>query len=334
MSGLAGRFSDEQLRVAANLAQHYDQWMEAERALAALPYGMHWKTVAGHNYLYQVADRAGNARSLGRRSPDTEQTLARYREAKEDLNARIGGARMKLMEDTRLYRALRLPRIASAAAGILREADRRGLLGPLVMVVGTNAMPAYALEAGGRIDAPDTTDDFDLAWIAQAAPEEERPLWAMLRAVDETYTVNTERPFQARNRAAYEVEVLVAPSRAAGMPRRDQPKPAPLPEQEWLLRGGQVNHVVVGQDGSPARIVAPDPRWYALQKLWLAGQQKRTAAKRPKDLRQGMALLDAVDLAMPHYPLDAAFEAGLPPDLAPCFAQWKAQRVPPADRRW
>ena len=79
--------------------------------------------------------------------------------------------------------------------------------------------------------------------------------------MDPTYTVNTRRPFQARNRTAYEVEIVVAPSRAASFQRRDQPKPAHLPEQEWLLWGKQINHVLVGQDGSPARVVAPDPRW-------------------------------------------------------------------------
>ena len=39
--------------------------------------------------------------------------------------------------------------LASAAGPILREADRRRLLGRDLLVVGTNAMPAYAIEAGG-----------------------------------------------------------------------------------------------------------------------------------------------------------------------------------------
>lgn len=318
-------FSDEQLRVSANLGQHYDAWLEAQQALDRLPYGMHWKTVSGRDYLYQALDRAGNATSLGPRSAATEEAFATYHATKDDLKRRVEGARAKIADDSRLYRALRLPRIASEAAAILREADRRQFLGSVVMVVGTSAMPAYALEAGGRIgDAPDTTDDFDLAWIAEDSTAIERPLWSLLRAVDPSYTVNTERPFQARNRRAYEVEVLVAPSRMPTMQGRDRPRPVPLKEQEWLLLGDQVSHVVVGQDGSPARVIAPDPRWYALQKLWLSGQGKRSALKRPKDLRQAMALLDAIAAAMPHFPLDAAFEAGLPAELTPCFERWKA----------
>lgn len=336
MPGVAYSYSDEQLRVVANLAQHYDAWLEAERDAAALPYGMHWKTATGREYLYQTIDRRGNASSLGPRSVETEAILDRFRDAKEDAALRTKGARIKLIEDCRLYRSLRLPRIASAAAEILREADRRRLLGTLIMVVGTNAMPAYALEANGPIaDAPDTTDNFDLAWIAgETEASVDMPLWAMLHAVDPTYTVNTEKPFQARNRKAYEVELLVAPSRQAGLYRRDRPKPVALPEQEWLLGGRPVNHVVIGQDGSPARIVAPDPRLFALQKLWMADQEKRNPIKRPEDLRQGIALLNAVESAMPHYPLDEAFEAELPDELRQGYNRWKAQRPEPVRPRW
>ncbi len=86
---------------------------------------------------------------------------------------------------------------------------------------------------------------------------------------DPSYTVNTERPFQARNAKAFEFELLAAPSRLP-VGKRDQPKPVPLPEQEWLLPGRYVDQVVVARDGSPARLVVPDPRWFALQKLWLA----------------------------------------------------------------
>lgn len=125
----------------------------------------------------------------------------------------------------------------------------------------------------------------------------------MLRAVDATFTVNTERTFQARNAGAYEVEILVAPSRADAMARTDRPRPVPLPEQEWLLHGKPVSRVVACRDGSPARIVAPDPRWFALQKLWMADKPQRNALKRPKDRRQGLLLLGAIADAMPHYPL-------------------------------
>lgn len=77
------------------------------------------------------------------------------------------------------------------------------------------------------------------------------------------------------------------------------------------------------RDGSAARIVAPDPRWFALHKLWVSDQEKRNALKRPKDQKQGLRLLDSIALYMPHYPLDAAFIATLPPELMPYLEHWR-----------
>ena len=140
--------------------------------------------------------------------------------------------------------------------------------------------------------------------------------------------------FLARNAKAYEVELLVAPSRAATLGTKDQPKPVPLPEQEWLLLGRPVDQVIGCRDGSPARIVAPDPRWFALHKLWVAEQPKRNPLKRPKNRKQGLALLSAVAEAVLHYPLDAAFNASLPRELVEPFATWVDQRGTKANTRW
>lgn len=318
-------FTDEQARTLVNLENRYQVWMEAERALAALPYDLRRKEVAGRAYLYEIADRSGNGRSLGPWSDALAEKLAAYRRAKAGAKERRDLSRARLEESGRLARALRVPMLASAAGAILREADRRAMLGSHVLVVGTNAMVAYALEAGGFIrEASDETDDFDLAWSARSP--QGRILWDMLKAVDETFTVNFERTFQARNAKAYEVEILVAPSRAATMDKTDQPRPVPLPEQEWLLRGKPVDRVAICRDGSPARIVAADPRWFALQKLWLGRQAKRNALKRNKDIAQGLALLSAVREAMPQFPLGRAFERALPKELAAPYQVWKRTR--------
>lgn len=325
MPGAIVPFSDEQMRVIVNLEQQYEVWIAAERAVIALPYGMRWKQTAGREYLYELLDRERNAKSLGVRSPETEAIFEKYQADKEVAKARLHSSSTRLSETCRLYRTLRLPLLASEAARILREADRRELLGSHLLVVGTNAMPAYSIEAAGRIlEAPDETDDFDLAWTATES--EGMPVWSMLQAVDGTYTMNSERTFQARNAAAHEVELLVAPSRASGMQRRDRPLPVALEEQEWLLNGTVVRRVVVARDGSPARIVAPDPRWFALQKLWMSEQAKRNPLKRPKDAKQGNALLNTVREAMPQYPLDEAFEASIPSELVPFYEAWKTQR--------
>lgn len=328
-------FTDEQRRILINIEQHYQAWLDARKSLRALPYGLKWVERNGTEYLYEKLDREGNAKSLGRRNDGTEAQYAAWVESKTALEDRIHASAETLAQTSAIYRSLRLPAISSEAAKILREADIRGMLGRCLMVVGTNAMVVYSIEAGGFIqDAPDQTDDFDLAWISPGPPSTADMVMAMLKAVDRTYTMNTERNFQARNAKAYEIEILAAPSTIGGMNRTDQPKPIPLPEQEWLLRGSRVTHTVIGLDGSPARITAPDPRWFALQKLWLSQQDKRNPLKRDKDLAQGIAVLNAVREAMPHYSLGQEFEASIPGELTPFWLAWKEQSPSASKIKW
>ncbi|MEO7247817.1 MAG: GSU2403 family nucleotidyltransferase fold protein, partial [Novosphingobium sp.] len=92
--------------------------------------------------------------------------------------------------------------------------------------------------------------------------------------------------------------------------------------------------VVPCRDGSPARIVAPDPRWFALHKLWLSKKPTRNPLKRPKDRKQGVALLNAVAEVMPQFPLDAAFSASIPAELVEEWGLWLAQRPAPRQPGW
>jgi hypothetical protein len=324
-------FTDEQSRVLVNLRQRYEVWRDAERAWRELPYDLRRKRVGDYEYLYEIRDRSGNGTSLGRWDEAAAGKLEAYRAEKASLKARRDSARSATEEGARLARALRVPMLASAAGPILREADCRGLLDGPLLVVGTNALLAYAQEAVAALGLNDETEDFDLAWAGAEQPDGS-PVWDLLKAVDPTFTINTERTFQARNAAAYEVELLIAPSRAGSLGRRDKPRPIPLPEQEWLLLGRPVDQVVACRDATAARIVAPDPRWFALHKLWLSAQAKRNPLKRSKDREQGLGVLDAVAEAMPHYPLDEAFAAAIPAELQPIWAEWRSRRRNPQGR--
>ncbi|MFD2577674.1 GSU2403 family nucleotidyltransferase fold protein [Novosphingobium colocasiae] len=201
------------------------------------------KTINGQYYLYRITDRSGNGKSLGRWSVKRDAEFTAYHARKAELKDRAARLRTILAESAALYRALRLPLLSSDAGPILRECDRRQLLGSHLLVVGTNAISAYMVEANGVVPLPDETEDFDLAWVAADDDTSGRAVWDMLKAVDPTFTVNSERDFQARNAKAYEVELLVAPSRSHSLGPADQPRPMALPEQEWLLFGRPVDRV-------------------------------------------------------------------------------------------
>lgn len=181
---------------------------------AALPYDLLRKKVGKREYLYEIQDRSGNGTSLGAWDDDKQRQFEVYRAAMTTAKGRRGGARDALAESSRDARALRLPLLSADAGPILREADKRELLGSHLLVIGTNAMAAYSTEAAGSfIGVPDETDDFDLAWASEEKANGTLA-WDLLKAAGPTFTINSERDSQARNAKAYEVELLVAPSLA------------------------------------------------------------------------------------------------------------------------
>ena len=314
-------FDDEQNRAIGNLRTYYDQWVSAARDVdGAYKGSMRWKTIGGHQYLYhRITNTPLVEPSLGRRSPATEQRMIAFQRGKADAIARHDRALAETTRFAKVARALGLGLTPSQAARLLRHFDRKSMLGNLLLVVGTIAMSAYEVEAGMRIfDGFDATQDFDLTWrgIDALQIQSTRPisLLGALREVDPLYTKNTERSFQAVS-GKYEVEILAAPSTLASFPKNDLVPIAGMVEQEWLLLGRPVRHVISATDGTPAPIVAPDPRWMALHKLWLSQKPRRQSAKRPKDQAQGLLLLRAVLEAMPNYPIDDEFVAETPPEL-------------------
>ena len=59
-------------------------------------------------------------------------------------------------------------------------------------------------------------------------------------------------------------------------------------------------------------MVAPDPRLFALHKLWLAEQPGREPVKNGRDRAQGTAVLQLLLERLPEYPLDPRVLKGLP----------------------
>jgi hypothetical protein len=57
----------------------------------------------------------------------------------------------------------------------------------------------------------------------------------------------------------------------------------------WLINSPRVEAVVVDERGYPARVVAIDPRAFALHKAWVSGREDREPVKAVRDLEQARA---------------------------------------------
>lgn len=333
-------FSTDAQRVTANLEQAYVAWVDARRQLEAMPVSMYWQSKDGVDYLTVKHYSSDSGGSLGRRSPETEALLEDFLANKNRLRDRVKLTDATIAERAALYRRLRLPSIPDQQAEIIRQLDIAGMLGTDLMVVGANAFVAYQAVCGARFPTGnEETEDFDLAWCrgtrASLAPTSAGPLpehggrslLGVLRHIDSSYAINKRKPYQAVNAAGYEVELLAAPS-AHPLPKGETFEPmASLVEQEWLLEGRPLSAVVATLRGRACPLYVPDPRWMGLHKLWLARKPERNAAQRPKDLRQGEVLLDAVRHFMQaSHPLDVDFLMGLPEELRDHFDKWCMER--------
>lgn len=337
---LFGPFSSDAQRVAANLEQAYQAWLDAKRELEALPVSMYWVNKNGAQYL-TVKQRSQDAgASAGSRNAATERRYTEFVEGKSQLKERLAGLEHQLDERVALYRRLRLPSLPDRQGEILRRLDIEQMLGNDLMVVGTNAFAAYELACGARFPTGnEETEDFDLAWCrhtraslmavrsADAGPSETRTLFAVLKDIDSSYRISPRRPYQAVNDAGYEVELLAAPS-THPLPAAEAFDPmASLVEQEWLLMGSPVAVVAATLRGRACPLYVPDPRWMALHKLWLAEKPERNPLKRAKDQRQGEVLLDAVRHFLPHsHPVGVDFVLDLPEELRAYYDRWAQSR--------
>jgi hypothetical protein len=333
--------SPDAQRTVANLEQAYAAWLDTQRELADLPSSMFWAEKNGTEYLHIKHDSRDAGTTVGARNTATQTRYDEYTSLRSELQQRDASLSAMLAERGKLYRVrtLRLPTIADAPVKILRQLDIEELLGIDVIVVGTTAFAAYELAAGVRFPTGnEVTEDFDMAWckgtqasLAMTAPRTRKAahktVFSALRAVDRSYKINRSKPYQAVNAAGYEVELLAAPS-THPLPKDEAFDPmASLVEQEWLLMGAPLSAVVASEKGSACPLVAPDPRWMALHKLWLADKPERKASKKDKDRRQGHVLLDAVRHFMQSsHPLNIDFVLDLPAELQTVFNAWAAER--------
>ena len=117
--------------------------------------------------------------------------------------------------------------------------------------------------------------------------------------------------FRSRDRYGYMVDLIK--SRPKQMLRRERTqmggpgdlKAAEIKNLHWLISSPKVYQIVIGEDGFPAAISAPDPRAFALHKLWLSKQTRRAVVKKQRDHDQAIAVANLIVKYLPQYQFKA-----------------------------
>ncbi|MFM9939866.1 MAG: GSU2403 family nucleotidyltransferase fold protein [Hyphomicrobiaceae bacterium] len=282
--------TNEQRRQLIDVRQAFSAWRTAARKTRHI--GLRWVTRKGAEYLYRKSQKS--ERSLGRRSPATEATMAEHIELRN--RVRQSAARLKSM--ARVNRALYLNRVPKDPTLILRELDAAGLLGQHMFVIGTNALYAYEMRSGVLFESSLlATGDFDLLWDARdrlrllvsgISPE---GVLGILRRADPTFSTADNYGTRAQNASGYFVDLFCPDLDPA--PERITPTdldPITTEGADWLVEAPKIEETVIGWDGIPLNLPCVDPRVFALHKLWLSQQPSRQPASKPRDKAQAYAV--------------------------------------------
>jgi hypothetical protein len=310
--------SDNQRRVYIDTAQLYEAYLFAYHKGWAYRGGMHWKKAKGREYLFRSRDRYGYGKSLGPRSPETEKILKEFRKNKQQLKERLESLKDRLKEQARFCKAAMIQRVPRVAAETLRLLDRHKLLGRNVSIVGTNALYAYEAAAGAYVDTSITaTEDLDILWDVRsrltlvAEDIDKTGLLDILRKADRSFELTGPRSYRAVNQDGYMVDLIksepkqILKRERTRMGGPEDLKAAEIKNLHWLISSPKIYQVVIGEDGFPAAMSAPDPRAFALHKLWLSKQVNREAVKKQRDHDQALAVANLIVKYLPQYQFKA-----------------------------
>lgn len=328
-----------QTRVAVDAKQTYEAYQEATRNALQYAGGLTWKLVNGGEYLIKVINRTGGNKSLGPRSSETERIQAEFVSGKARANEREASLKQAVAEFSGMSREIGINRVPSIVTVALRKLDNYGLLGKNLMVIGTNAMYGYESMAGVQfdsglmattdVDTPRALPSGRFLWDSRATlklamlDEEvaEAGVLAILRKLDKSFEPVRHQQFRAVNKDGFYVDLVKQtpnPPWKSNEPERiaaGDLTPSWLQNIKWLLSSEKFRSVVIGQDGQPAPMVAPDPRAFAVYKHWLSGQPDREPEKKRRDQLQAVATIELVRDKFPHLPLDANAERMFPKEV-------------------
>lgn len=323
--------NNDQRREAVNSRQRFAAWNSACRKLDQFKGSMVWSPVQGTEYLVRSAydPKTGLRRqkSLGARNPEREKLKAQFESGRQTARQRLAEAEELLDRQASINRAVGLGRMPLIAARIVRALDARGLLGKGIRIVGTNALYAYEATAGVFVEAGLTsTDDIDLLFDARkkmrltaSTPISERSLMSVLRGVDRSFERDTNA-FRAVNRDGYLVDLIkpapvppwkAEPDAVAVAPGEDL-NAAAIAGLDWLQNCPPFEAVVIDERGMPVRLVTPDPRAFAIHKLWVSERPDRSAIQRQRDRGQARAVGEMVTRYLTHLPYAARELTSIP----------------------
>ena len=285
----------------ARSATAFERHATAQTQQSRFSAQMHWLERGGTVQLVKTyAD--GKEHTLG---PRTEERLALHRKylagqlaAQQALDV----ARQDLRATQGRNLAFGIARVPTIVIQILNALENKGL-SAYYRVIGTHALYAYEVAAGVVFDAQSTaTRDVDLLWDVQQRIKLVANLDAagltmlqLLQRLDTSFERMEDQKESAMNAESFAVDFLrrrgaddeVADSLSG---KEGDVLPVPAENSQEFLNSPPYEQVVIGVDGSMARMRTVDPCIFLNFKRWLSTLDTRDPLKRHRDRRQADAV--------------------------------------------
>jgi hypothetical protein len=290
-------------RVTINAHQCYQGLRQVKEDLSHYRGGMYWKTVTGTDYL--IRDFGTRQNSLGKRSEHSEAVYKAFTAKKSELTDRLASLSKVQTSHARACVAAYAGRVPLMVAQIVRKLEDTPVLASKSLIVGTNALYAYEAAASVRFEEDIiATQDVDILLDTRkrirVASSEIRGVIGLLQSVDKSFEVMRGTTFRAINKNGFMVD-LIQPQK--DMRFSSETAVSDFPEDlsvveikglDWLVSCPKFQATVIDEKGYPASMVVPDPRAFAMHKLWLSAQPDREPAKKGRDLGQARAVFQLV----------------------------------------
>lgn len=293
----------DQRRIFIDARNTYAALLDAKVHARSFEGGMRWKSAGGHEYLFKTLGGKGLGKSLGRRTPETESVFENFHAGKQSSRGRIADMQEAVRRQAKFCLAAEVGRVPRVAANVVRVLDSEGLMGRDLMILGTHALYAYEAAAGVQFESGLlATRDVDLLMdvrvrLRLGGEASEKGLIACLQKADKTFVVQSTGHYRAVNSKGFMVD-LIRPAchkvdEAGRSALTDVPGDLTAAEANgtgWLLNVPHFEQIAIAEDGYPVRLHVPDPRAFALMKLWVSRRPDRDPVKRYRDRAQAQAV--------------------------------------------
>ena len=306
-------YTERQAREISNTEQKFFQLQELHQKERSFKGTMTYRKTKGNDYLvrwfYQVAEngeRKRVANVLGRKSDEMDLLLSNFEKGRELLKTKIRELEKDLENQAAINRQIGIGRVPELSARIIRKFQKVGIGSERMRVVGTHALYLYEMLAGVALHEDVTgTEDIDflldarsgLRFVVDDTLDDER-LISVLRSADRSFD-RSDNLYRAFNKNGFLVDFIKPQTKEPWFEdmletKSDDLQPSPVEGQGWLVNARNISATLIDQRGHALKMSAPDPRVFAIHKLWLSGLKSRDPLKKGRDKLQATLVASLV----------------------------------------